>query len=132
MATPNEVYHEPATPFVATLVGDSNVVAADAEPDLIQIGSVRLAADTRGHLGPAWAVLRPETVTLVPDGEGVLSGEVVDVAFRGTGFTYRVRVDGVDTPLKVEVAGRHQHDVGDVVHLAWPRQSVRVLPRGVA
>lgn len=126
---PREVYHSPATPFVATLVGDSNVVPARVSEGSLMIGPNVVPGGTEDERGDVWVVLRPENVILAaPDAVG-LEGRIIDAAFRGTGNTYRIQVDGVDAPLKAEVAGRVSHEVGEMVRVTWHPESVRVLAR---
>ena len=84
--------------------------------------------------GPAWLVVRPEVVRLdVPsaDGGAALRGTVHDLAFRGSGYTYRIAVDGLDEPVKAEVAagGGASFELGSEVDLHWDPGSCGLLPR---
>jgi ABC-type Fe3+/spermidine/putrescine transport system ATPase subunit len=134
VGTPREVYYRPASPYVAGFVGDANVIAVDVERD----GGVRIGGTVApgwgGYAaGPAWLVLRQESIELhaASDAEGGVMGEVLDVAFRGTGQSYRIRIDGVSAPLKAEcatAAGPPLH-VGDRVHVVWDPENAIVLPR---
>jgi ABC-type Fe3+/spermidine/putrescine transport system ATPase subunit len=129
----DEVYRRPATPFVARLVGDSNVVPARVETDdaehVVCIGDRRIGV-TADAPGAVWLVIRPDEVSVTaPGADHLLSGVVRDLAYRGTGYSYRVAVEGVDTLVKVEVAGTRGFAVGDPVGLSWPRGAALVLPR---
>jgi hypothetical protein len=56
---------------------------------------------------------------------------VRDLAFRGSGFTYRVEVPGLPETLKAEVpadAGR-SYELGSVVALRFDADSCVLLPR---
>ena len=128
VGTPHDIYRRPATPFAARFVGDANVIAADAVDGAVQVGAARLPV-AGGLTGPAWLVLRPEVVGVVPGPEGPLVGTVVDVAFRGTGFTYRVVVAGLADPVKAEVAGGSPLAVGSTVSLRIDPASCLLLPR---
>src|SRR3954454_8600578 len=88
IGTPHEIYRRPATPFAARFVGDANVIAADAVDGAVQVGETHLPV-AGAPAGPTWLVLRPEVVGVVAGSDGQLVGTVADVAFRGTGFTYR-------------------------------------------
>lgn len=124
---PRDIYHAPATPFVARLVGDSNVVAAAVVPGGVLIGGHQMPASVEEMRGCVWVVVRPENVSLGSGSGPALPGVVIDAAFRGTGNSYRVRVEGIDRPIKAEVTT--QHRVGDQVSISWPRDSIRILPR---
>ena len=60
-----------------------------------------------------------------------LEGVVEDVAFRGTGYTYRIAVDGVAERIKAEVSasGLGPAELGASVVIAWDPASCRLLPR---
>ena len=131
---PNDVYRRPATPFVARFVGDANVLPVDIERDdggaRARIGGRDVPVDADGIGGPAWLVLRPEVISVETPGEGdLVRGVVRDLSFRGTGFTYRVDVDGLNEPLKAEVSGGQAHPIGAEVALSWAADASRSLPR---
>ena len=76
----------------------------------MELGGQRVTVPSREGLaaGPAWLVLRPEAVRLAseePADRSGLGGTVRDVAFRGTGYTYRVDIAGATEPLKAEMPG---------------------------
>jgi ABC-type Fe3+/spermidine/putrescine transport system ATPase subunit len=137
VGTPSEIYRAPATPFAARFVGDSNVLAVEvtsidsgSATALVCGQSVEVDAGTVSSVGPAWLVIRPESARLertstVPGCHGV----VVDVAFRGTGFTYEVQLDGVERVAKVEMAttSGDPFRIGDDVVMTWDRGSARLL-----
>jgi putative spermidine/putrescine transport system ATP-binding protein len=112
---PDEIYEKPATRFVASFVGSSNVIAP---------------ADTKSLGGPEkWVSLRPERIRILGKtktvGEEVLAvGRVTSQHYQGAMTQLHVDVQGsglsVSTPLR-DVA------VGDSVTLAWPRAAMHVL-----
>ncbi|CAN5739817.1 MAG: ABC transporter ATP-binding protein [Ilumatobacteraceae bacterium] len=143
VGTPDEVYNRPATPFVARLVGNANVVAVEAEPGdevraCVRVGGRPLLIDGVVR-GAAWLVLRPENVRVRPATAGDeevldsthhgVTGTVADVSFRGTGFSYRISVTGLAEPLKAEVAGGRPLPVGDDVAVEWPTSAATLLAR---
>jgi ABC-type Fe3+/spermidine/putrescine transport system ATPase subunit len=137
IAPPTELYARPATPFVARFVGDANVVPVHisrdgGQADLV-IGGRRLEGGASGTvLGPGWLVLRSEALRLAAPGDRhTLGGVVRDVAFRGTGFSYRVAIDGIDTELKAELPASAGAPVaiGSPISLALDLASCWVLPR---
>jgi sulfate/thiosulfate transport system ATP-binding protein len=92
-ATPDEIYDEPATPFVFSFIGESSVI-----PVLVEDG--RATLDERPLLdlnvrglpnGPAKLYLRPEDVTLVTDGGQGIPGLVVST--RRIGGMRRVTIE---------------------------------------
>ena len=86
---PDEVYQHPASPWVASFVGESNVLdgAASGGQAATAVGKVPL---TRPVEGPCQVVVRPEHLLLAPGGPGVVSS----VEFYGHDTSYELEVDG--------------------------------------
>jgi ABC-type Fe3+/spermidine/putrescine transport system ATPase subunit len=139
VGTPNEIYHAPATPFAARFVGDSNVLPVEVLSIAGRVASVEICGttfevDVGGVAAPgaAWLVVRPETSQLVDlSTDQYCRGLVVDAAFRGTGHTYKVSLEGLDQIMNVEMAGSSSEPfaIGTRVAVTWDRRSARLLPR---
>jgi iron(III) transport system ATP-binding protein len=98
-AAPSELYERPASPWVASFVGDANLVAGQARGDRADtaVGPVPLAEPASG---PVQVLVRPETVALVAG-----DGGVVELAeYHGRDRLYVVRTDAGPT-LRVRTAG---------------------------
>jgi sulfate transport system ATP-binding protein len=70
VGTPQEIYDEPATPFVAGFVGSANVLHGRVVNGQVHLGTIRL--DGAEHLEEgvaATAYVRPHDVRLAPDGD---------------------------------------------------------------
>ena len=93
---PEVVYGEPATPFVATFVGTTNLVHGEAGGGqaVTRFGPVRLIGQgSGGNRGRGLVVLRPEhlEVTEAPDGPaGGSSWRVLRRRFSGTEILYEI------------------------------------------
>jgi ABC-type Fe3+/spermidine/putrescine transport system ATPase subunit len=94
-ATPETLYAEPATAFVAGFIGRSSALVADvADPGppatTLRVGGAewRLPIAWRGGRGPVRLLARPEALGFVP-GTG-LAGSVTERRFLGAGALYRV------------------------------------------
>jgi spermidine/putrescine transport system ATP-binding protein len=134
LGTPSEIYRRPASPFAARFVGNANVVpvdilAVDDGSALLALGPHRtVIAQACTAPGPAWLVLRPECLKLGTNG---LRGEIRDVAYRGSGFSYRIAVSGVAETLNVEVPaeGAGPLPVGSAICVSWDPASAVILRR---
>jgi iron(III) transport system ATP-binding protein len=114
--TPQEIYRNPADPWIADFVGDAVLLPATRENGSARtpFGPVPLAVT-----GPETGVvvLRPEQLRLVPAGRAPVQGTVVDVCFYGHDSMVTVRVDAVPTPVNVRVAGPVDVRPGDITGL---------------
>ncbi len=128
-----DLYHRPATEFVATFLGRAGAVEAVAE-GVTEGGSVRCrlsdgvvwqAIPPEGGLamesGARLRLLaRPEALAFVsPEDDAALRGIVVDRRFAGSVYVYTVKVEGGE--LEAQAAGDAARE-GDVVGVA-PRHA---------
>lgn len=110
IGTPTEIYNAPRTRFVADFVGSSNVLP----PELTQqLG------------GPArWSSLRPEAISIVPEGQ--LSGSVTALRYLGAGTRINVRV-GDDDIAAFAQSGSDLPEVGQTVGLRFDAGALQVM-----
>ncbi|MFC9701103.1 ABC transporter ATP-binding protein [Streptomyces sp. NPDC056943] len=117
-ATPEDLYHRPVDPWLASFVGDAVLVPGTAERGIATtaLGRIPLAA-APGGLREGVVLLRPEQLRLAePEsaGAGGAEGVVTDVCFYGHDAMVTVAVDGLDrtvgirtpSPLGVEPGRR--------------------------
>jgi iron(III) transport system ATP-binding protein len=124
VAAPEIIYAEPATPYVATFVGVSNLVSATVEAGVAstRFGPVRLIGDSRQQAqGHALCLLRPEHfgVAESPDGPASPDGwNVIDRRFSGSEILLELRSDDGEQ-LWVEAGSRVRHlGLGDRVSVS--------------
>jgi ABC-type Fe3+/spermidine/putrescine transport system ATPase subunit len=93
VGTPAELYAQPATRFVATFIGDTNLFEGDYRADRIDAGGLRIAVPRPGRV----ACVRPERVclatTLPRSYVNTFSGVVEQVTLHGPTLRYRTRLD---------------------------------------
>jgi ABC-type Fe3+/spermidine/putrescine transport system ATPase subunit len=130
VGVPAEVYSRPASTFAAMFVGDANVLPVEVLETSGDDVALTLAERRRqvtcpgARVGPAWLVVRPEP------GADDLTGVVRDVAFRGTGFQYRIAVDALDTEVKAEApASSPAIAVDERVTVGWTPSACWLLAR---
>ena len=105
VASPQGVYREPATSFVAGFVGDVNIIA-NTDPAVSRFG------------------IRPECVSIAssPDTQECLQGRVESLIFQGRTFRAQIRTRAGDLVL-VDIDGRHpeigKFDAGHDVYMRW-------------
>lgn len=92
-ASPYEIYHRPATRFVAGFVGKGVLLPARVAGDgelATELGPIRTPRLARAVGEDCEVLLRPDD--LVPDDSGALRGRVVERAFRGADYLYTVEL----------------------------------------
>ena len=115
--TPESIYYEPRTLFVAQFLGRTNLLLSQCEGREAETALGRLPLN-REAAGSTLVSLRPEHLTLEapPDAdEGRSEAVVVDREFRGHDITYRVRYQ--DTEYLVHTDNRTLFEPGDPVRL---------------
>jgi iron(III) transport system ATP-binding protein len=112
-ASPAELYAAPATPWVASFVGDANLVPATlaAGSASTAVGEVPVAS---GGAGPATVLLRAEQLRLVAGGDATV--ELTE--FYGHDTVYLVRT--ADGPVvRVRASAAPAHHRGDPVTVRY-------------
>lgn len=93
IGTPEDIYNEPKNAFVADFIGDSNILPAImVEDKLVKIlGTNFQCVDTGfGKNKPVDAVIRPEDIDLVKPEDGILTGIVSHLIFKGVHYEMEV------------------------------------------
>lgn len=113
VGTPEEVYYQPRTLFVAQFLGRTNLLLSQAAGEEAEtpLGRVGLSCSAKG---PVLLSLRPEHLTLeAPDAGRGLRGTVVGREFKGHDITFHVQCDGSD--YLVHTHNRMPYELGDAV-----------------
>ncbi len=116
-ASPSTLYARPASPWVATFVGDANLVDGTAAGETATTAVGRVALDTALE-GPVQVVLRPEELRLGPTGTGGTPATVELCEYYGHDTVYLVRPDG-GVPLRARAGSVPQFERGDRVAIAY-------------
>jgi spermidine/putrescine ABC transporter ATP-binding subunit len=125
MGEPRAIYEQPATPFVATFIGATNLLAGTVsrrDGEMIEVtidgGSLRVRSEV-GQPG-SWVEisLRPEALSLVPAGDqppagwGLLSGTLSAVEYLGASTRLYLRLAaGRELQLSVAVSPAGRDDL---------------------
>jgi putative spermidine/putrescine transport system ATP-binding protein len=122
IGTPRDIYHQPASRFVAGFVGTLNALAGTVSAGRLHLPGGALAAALPEGAVEAWC--RPEALRLDP--EGGLAGQVTAAFFQGD--RTRITVAGAAAEaLVLDVAGAAPH-VGDRVRIAADPAGILPLP----
>jgi ABC-type Fe3+/spermidine/putrescine transport system ATPase subunit len=144
VGSPVELYREPASLFVASFVGSSNVIPVkamrmDDGAIAVDLGGTVVRANASEGVRPgseAALVLRAESISLEPANGQVrtggrerafLRGRVADVRFVGAMVHYRVDVDGTRLHA-IESSEGSLLQEGSDVDVSWRTEEALVLP----
>jgi spermidine/putrescine transport system ATP-binding protein len=143
VGTPQEVYEDPATLFVADFLGVANMmdveaVGGDNGSCTVRVGEFTLRAGC-GDLqtrGAASIVVRPERLEVLPHGAGdrdnCLPGMIDRTVFVGSNLQVMVRLSGGDVlqaSIPNDGVDLALHEQGRPVSVHVPPDALRVLPR---
>ncbi len=128
IGTPIDIYNEPKNAFVADFIGESNILDGAMREDyrVILDGKEFVCLD-KGFAAnePVDVVIRPEDVDIVPVEDGMLSGEVTAITFKGDYYEMIVDVCG----FKWMVQTTDGVDVGTVVGLKIEPDAIHVMKK---
>lgn len=138
IGTPEEIYHNPQTEFVATFLGAANVIEGVWKEGLVIIDCERRLSAPRlsagENLDHVKIVFRPEDVTLGPP-TGLVEtpyhlggGEVLDVTFSGATewLTVRLLPKGQTGQLRKQETRRNCETVIKVSRTKWDARKLRL------
>ncbi len=99
IGSPESIYNEPENAFVADFIGDSNIIPAIMiEDKLVEILGAKFACvDTGFGTNKAVdVVIRPEDVELTAPEDGIISGLVTHLIFKGVHYEMEVTANGFE------------------------------------
>lgn len=96
MGTSKSIYDEPQNAFVADFIGESNIIdGIMLEDKMVEILGVRVPCVDVGF-GKKEAVdvvIRPEDLEIKPEEQGLFSGQVTSVLFKGAYYEIKIRTE---------------------------------------
>ena len=128
MGTPEEIYNEPENAFVASFIGDSNIVPGKMVRDrLVEIYGVPFPCvdEGFGENRPVDVVIRPEDLILREPGAGKLDGTVISNIFIGVHYEMQVAAGGFEWLVQNTVS----HPVGEHVSLDVIPENIQIMKR---
>jgi len=138
---PHTVYNKPASRFVASFLGECNLIEVEVLGP--QQGKI---AVRNSHLGTfffqpekdwekkpsqenMWIMVRPEHLTVtrnIQDGVNVINGTIRTVSFKGSATEYVLAADSMD--VKLQIQGKSQYTPEDRVSISWKPEDCYLIP----
>lgn len=98
IGTPQMIYNEPKTAFVADFIGESNIIDGIMHEDLVvEFLGRKFKCLDKGfkEMESVDVVIRPEDIKIVDYNEGMLKGIVESVIFKGVHYEMIVDIQGI-------------------------------------
>jgi len=131
MGTPENIYNEPENAFVATFIGDSNIIDGVMVRDrLVRICDVGFPCidEGFGQNKPVDVVIRPEDVVLDEPGRGQLDGVVTHLIFQGVHYEMEVMAGGFEWLVQDTL----MQPVGKEVSLRVDPENIQIMNKPVS
>ncbi len=129
VGTPEEIYNEPSSAYVADFIGESNIYngTMSAKNKVRFLGGSWDAVDDFPINEKVDVVIRPEDVELGKPGEGVIDGVIDSRVFKGEDYSYVILVG------KSEVLCRDQkkYEVGAKVSISVDKENLQIVHKDV-
>lgn len=97
IGTPIDIYNEPANAFVADFIGEANILNGIMKEDytvILQGKEIKCSDAGFKSYQPVDVVIRPEDIEVGKPENGLLTGTVTDVVFKGVHYEMEVNCDG--------------------------------------
>ncbi len=114
IGTPVDIYNEPINAFVADFIGESNILDGIMHKDrLVEFAGNEFVCVDEGFDKDELVdvVIRPEDIKIVNQGEGMLTGVVENVIFKGVHYEMVVDAAG----FKWKIHSTLSENVGDII-----------------
>ena len=128
IGSPTDIYNEPQNAFVADFIGESNIVDGVMLSDYnVEFQGMRCRCVDKGYglNEPVDVVVRPEDIDMVPPGEGMLSGDVTSVTFKGVHYEIIVDIKG----FKWMIQTTEKAEVGDRIGISIKPDEIQIMKK---
>ncbi len=128
IGSPLDVYNEPKNAFVADFIGESNILDGVMHEDFsVEFSGMRFQCVDKGFKKdePVDVVIRPEDIDVLPEGEGMLSGKVTSVTFKGVHYEIIVDIDG----FKWMIQTTQKSEVGDTICISIKPDEMHIMKK---
>lgn len=128
IGSPLDVYNEPKNAFVADFIGESNILDGVMHEDFsVEFSGMRFQCVDKGFKKdePVDVVIRPEDIDVLPEGEGMLSGKVTSVTFKGVHYEIIVDIDG----FKWMIQTTQKSEVGDTIGISIKPDEMHIMKK---
>lgn len=126
IGTPEDIYNEPANPFVADFIGESNIFRGimTGGKKVRFAGGLFDCVDDVADGTQVDVVVRPEDIIITPPEDGIITGKVISVIFKG--IHYEIAVESGKNEIFIQSTKASK--VGEQVGLKVEPDGIHVIP----
>jgi spermidine/putrescine transport system ATP-binding protein len=131
IGTPETVYNEPINSFVAGFIGESNIVNGIMLEDFqVKLAGENVRCSDKGfvHKEVVDVVIRPEDLKIVEESEGIFTGIIKSVIFKGVHYEMVVQAHDINWIIH----STRQRPVGMNVGLNVDPYDIHIMKKAVA
>ncbi len=128
VGTPEDIYNEPKNAFVADFIGESNIIDGIMIKDLlVEFAGAKFVCVDKGFgdNAPVDIVIRPEDIKVVSEEEGMLSGMVTSVTFKGVHYEMLVQENDREWMIHSTV----MEPVGSYIGMVLEPESIHIMKK---
>jgi ABC-type Fe3+/spermidine/putrescine transport system ATPase subunit len=129
VGTPEEIYFAPASRFVATFIGEANLLAGDRRNNVLA-SRAGIACPAPGRDGPALMIVRPEAVRrMAAPGAAKfwVKGRVEEVVFLGSHVKYVLVLASGERLVAHDAAEAPRAALGSEMLAGWNTSAHRII-----
>ncbi|WP_431324314.1 ABC transporter ATP-binding protein [Rhizobium sp. YTU87027] len=128
LSTPQELYHKPRTKFVATFVGESNLIECINDDGRLHSDGTNFATVPAKSAQNCAVMIRPECISISRQpSPGAMTGRLKETVFLGEATRYIINAGKHEIIAKPRLLQHEQYRPGDEVFLSWKSDDVVVL-----
>ena len=126
IGSPEDIYNEPANAFVADFIGESNILDGIMHDDFdVEFCNTRFVCVDKGFEKdePVDVVIRPEDIKIVAKENGMLTGKVNSIIFKGVHYEMEV----IDGSKKWIIHNTKYAEEGSIIGLSFDPEDIHIM-----
>ena len=128
IGTPTDIYNEPKNAFVADFIGESNIIEGVMRADFwVEMAGNKFKCLDKGFGvdEEVDVVVRPEDVDIVKAEDGMISGKVTSITFKGVHYEIIVEIKG----FKWMIQSTDYQEVGSTIGLVIEPDAIHIMKK---
>ena len=128
IGTPLDIYNEPKNAFVADFIGESNIIEGVMRADFwVEMAGNKFKCLDKGFGvdEEVDVVVRPEDVDIVKAEDGMISGKVTSITFKGVHYEIIVEIKG----FKWMIQSTDYQEVGSIIGLVIEPDAIHIMKK---